>query len=331
MMALAADPTKGNTAKVLAIFILGIGSLFVGLLPATISERNRRRYPLIISILLCFGAGVLLATSVVHMLPDVREEMPKYAEVVFCCGFFIIYFIDELVHLFFGEAIQHRSRSSSQGSLHSHHSHTRPNYGADRETESLLNTNAGHHHAQDPDACSHGDPSAPICHVSHEEPCTENMTGTFGLLCALSLHAFIEGLAIGVQDSSNKVMILLVAVACHKYVMGFCLGLELCANATSTLRSHLLAILVFSLGSAVGIGIGMIIVDLPDTLTKSALPILQGLAGGTLLYVTVLEVLPREKARWHRNRRRKYAGVTQFLAVGCGFAVMTLINFYIGD
>lgn len=87
VLALAADPTKGNTAKVLAIFILGIGSLFVGLLPATISERNRRRYPLIISILLCFGAGVLLATSVVHMLPDVstiyHSNVPVYKRFIF--------------------------------------------------------------------------------------------------------------------------------------------------------------------------------------------------------------------------------------------------------
>jgi len=31
----------------------------------------------------------------------------KFAEVAMCGGFFIIYFIDEFIHYFFGEAIQH--------------------------------------------------------------------------------------------------------------------------------------------------------------------------------------------------------------------------------
>lgn len=317
------DPSKGNTAKILAILALGLGSFLAGILPAGISLRNRRRFPLLISLMLCFGGGVLLATAVVHMLPDVRKMMPDYAEVVFCGGFFIIYFIDEFVHYFFGEAIQHSHANGHE----SHGSHRSSSYGTNNETERLLRESHNHTDRH----CEHADPSAQICHTSHTEPCTENMTGTLGLLCALSLHSFIEGLAIGIQDSQAKVMLLLGAVACHKYVMGFCLGLELCSNTTSTLKSHFMAIAVFSLGSAIGIGAGMGIVELPDTLTKSVLPILQALAGGTLLYVTVSEVLPREKARWHRNPLKRYAGFSQFIAVSAGFAIMTVINFYLDD
>lgn len=112
--------------------------------------------------------------------------------------------------------------------------------------------------------------------------------------------------------------------------MGFCLGLELCSNNGSNIKSQILAISVFSLGSIFGIGAGIIFVDLPITLTQSALPILQAIAGGTLLYVTVCEVIPREKARWHQNRIQRYAGIIQFLAVSIGFIVMTVINFYLG-
>uniref|UniRef100_T1H0I6 Zinc/iron permease n=1 Tax=Megaselia scalaris TaxID=36166 RepID=T1H0I6_MEGSC len=54
-------------AKVLALSVLGLGSLIFGLLP---SCTRIGRYPLVTSVLLCFGAGVLLATSLVHMLPD---------------------------------------------------------------------------------------------------------------------------------------------------------------------------------------------------------------------------------------------------------------------
>ena len=125
-------------------------------------------------------------------------------------------------------------------------------------------------------------------------------------------------------------MLLLAAVACHKYVMGFCLGLEICSSSTSTLKSHIVSIIVFAMGSALGIAIGMTIIDLPDTWTESAMPILQALAGGTLLYVTVCEVMPREKARWHENTSKKYAGMAQFVAVAIGFSLMVLINFYMG-
>lgn len=64
--------------------------------------------------------------------------------------------------------------------------------------------------------------------------------------------------------------------------------------------------------------------------SKVVMPILQGLAGGTLLYVTVSEVLPREKARWHRSTRR-YAGILQFLFVIGGFVIIFLLNNYLGE
>lgn len=42
------------------------------------------------------------------LLLQVREQMKSnFAEVAMCGGFFIIYFIDEFIHFFFGEAIQH--------------------------------------------------------------------------------------------------------------------------------------------------------------------------------------------------------------------------------
>jgi len=55
------------------------------------------------------------------------------------------------------------------------------------------------------DEASVEDANARICHTSHMEPCAQSMTGTLGLFVALSLHSAIEGLAIGVQNSSTKV------------------------------------------------------------------------------------------------------------------------------
>ncbi|XP_065370662.1 zinc transporter ZIP1 [Calliphora vicina] len=360
---------KGEMEKVLAMVVLGLGSFISGILPAFISERNRRRFPLTTSLMLCFGAGILLATALIHILPEVRKQMnSNWAEISLCAGFFAIYFVDEFIHYFFGEAIQH---SHGHDEPHSHNTtpqnttlsnNHRHNYGSLHNSESapLLsaqNTEAnggtqqhnnhahlhehgnGNNHSHEENHHEHvhcndeivEDANARICHTSHTEPCSQSMTGTLGLFVALSLHSAIEGLAIGVQDSSTKVLFLLGAVACHKFVMGFCLGLEFRSNPQTPMKSQIIGISVFAMGAICGIGLGMIIVDVPSSWSTTALPVIQGLAGGTLLYVTVCEVIPREKARWHLNSERRLAGFAQFLVVAIGFSAMCIINFYLDD
>lgn len=132
---------KDNT-KILAMLALGGGSLIFGLLPAFFTRTNRRRQPLMISNLLCFGAGVLLSTSLIHMLPEVREKLPNYPELIFCGGFFIVYVADELLHCICGEAIRHIHNDFAprqNSNPHSHSHGTRPcTYGTMSETQSLL-------------------------------------------------------------------------------------------------------------------------------------------------------------------------------------------------
>lgn len=47
--------------------------------------------------------------------------------------------------------------------------------------------------------------NARICHTNHSEPCEQSLAGHAGLLLALSLHSVLEGIAVGVQDTSAKV------------------------------------------------------------------------------------------------------------------------------
>lgn len=110
--------------------------------------------------------------------------------------------------------------------------------------------------------------------------------------------------------------------------MGFCLGLVFRSNPQTSIKYQIIGVLAFALGAVCGIGLGMQLVDVPST---SAIPIIQGLAGGTLFYVAVCEVIPREKAKWHQNQSRKTAGFAQFLAVAIGFSILAIINFYLDD
>ncbi|XP_055375237.1 zinc transporter ZIP3 [Condylostylus longicornis] len=323
------DPDFAIRYKILAMFVLGVGSLVAGILPRLISY-GQRKENFFISLMLCFGGGVLLATALVHILVDVRKDMSENAEVYLCLGFFVIYFIDEFIHYFFGEALQHMHDNSENDPHETNYNH----YGTSSdisgyEYEALLNNGASHSHHQPGETCDADEGNARICYTSHDEPCAETRSGALGLVTALSIHSIIEGLAIGLQNTSAGVMVLFLAVACHKYVMSFCLGLEIRMTSNSNIKKHLLAVTIFSLGSVIGIAIGMALDGIPTEWSKSAFPILQALAGGTLLYVTVCEVLPRERARWHQNPTKRYAGIAQFLSVGFGFAAMSLVEHFL--
>lgn len=126
-----------------------------------------------------------------------------------------------------------------------------------------------------------------------------------------------------------QVLLLLAAVSSHKFVVGFCLGVELCSTPGARFRNHLIAILIFTFGSVFGIGLGMCMTDMKDVISGQPIQVLQAVAGGTLLYVTVCEILPREKARWHMGDRR-CAGFLQCISVVVGFCTMTLLSHYLG-
>lgn len=88
-------------AKLASMVLIGAGSFVVGIAPACFISRVRHlQRKLLLSCALCFGAGVLLATATLHVLPEVRHGLPNYAELVFSCGFLVLYLVEECVHFF---------------------------------------------------------------------------------------------------------------------------------------------------------------------------------------------------------------------------------------
>lgn len=331
-------------AKLLAIIALGIGSFVSGILPLFCAQRNRDRFPALISFLLCFGAGVLLATALVHMLPEVRDGLKQYAEIVFCVGFFLIYTVDEISHsLGVGHshgptereviAARRLSRDSTCGDLDSR------GYGTSEETKLLNKTETNIQIPQRPtesDAASNSNTLGMTCsdesipHVMVTGNTAEPATGVFSLLLALVVHSLLEGLAIGVQSTAPGVLLLLGAVSAHKYVVAFCLGVEICTHGSRHQCSHIIQILIFSVGSVAGIAVGMVLDNLSQTFNTVVIPILQGVAGGTLLYVTVSEVLPRERGK-RNDARLRQIGLLQLIAVILGFTVMSTLSLIISE
>lgn len=332
-------------AKVTALISLAVSSMLIGLLPACFSQRCRTNFPLLISAMLCFGGGVLLATSLVHMLPEIRTTLhgnwKQYAELLYCAGFFVLYLVDEVAHLCTrrgrGNVLVSVEEGGSSGvasaSGGDRYNRNRTTYGAigtfDPTAPLLGEFEASTEINERPCLYDHDCDQHQRCQIARQDPCPESShVKGFGLIIALTVHAVLEGLAVGLEISVPQVLLLLTAISTHKLVVGFCLGVELTSSHNYSKGWHFLSISLFSFGSAAGIGMGMGISEIPTDYSELVLPILQALAAGTLLYVTVSEVLPRERSRWHDVTERRCAGVVQFVAVISGFVAMTVLTKY---
>ena len=133
-------------SKILAMVLLAGISIILSLIPLKLgkwfkTENGQPKHVTIFSCLLCFGGGVLIATSLLHMLPEVRENFEvllentklniPLGEIVLMVGFFLIYFVEEFVNAMCG--------AHSHGHSHGRwlHLNIRFNYGNQLSRHSL--------------------------------------------------------------------------------------------------------------------------------------------------------------------------------------------------
>jgi len=352
-------------AKLAAMITLGLCSFMVGVAAIKLrgvlglqTKEMKRSRAIINSILLCFGAGVLLATALLHILPETRHGMKEaqksldvgwLAEFVFCVGFFLVYLVEEVVHL-----TLHRTKHTEQ--IHT----TLALRDTLDKTETACNTIEESCGADCPDDVEK-DASArntieetcgTDCHNVMQEKQENDLlfnpgcdTGCqndreiikednlesghghshlpsgssssplrdFFTVLALSFHSVFEGLAVGLEKDAKDVWALFAAIAAHKFVIVFCVSLEL-LSTNPTMCVFFSYLVTFSLVTPVGIGLGMIFSG--DDLSVA---VLQGLAGGTILYVVMFEVLQREK-------EKEVSGIVQLFGIVLGFSAMTVLE-----
>lgn len=239
-------------AKIVAMCVLGIGSFIIGIIPikltkfAYVNSVNGDKN-LLISLLLCFGGGVLLFTTFLHLQPEVREsfmvldankKIPSISgipmsELVFCLGFFFVYIIEELVHFFlhrkFESEVLHRSLSIRCSNKKRNLTIPRVtlNKFDDGNISYISNSNKELLNSQTTinfDKHNHSH--------HHLEESLKNSFGGLLAVLALSFHAVFEGLAVGLESSVQNVWYLFTAIATHKFVIGFCVGVELVTSKT---------------------------------------------------------------------------------------------------
>lgn len=341
-------------AKAVAMGVLFLTSLILGCLPIKLSKwfkwDSNPKGSTVVQLLLCFGGGVLLCTTFLHLLPEVSESVLElqaeghigdmrmhFAEFLMCVGFFTMFFVEECVHYY----LHQRQKSVTMGALRRSLSIRRGDHTVSttelvknmEETKSNPlsfqsstttinselnhnNTN-GHIHSQQNGHHNHNHSSHDHSHAGHshlimeaEDSIVKSIRGLLVVL-ALSIHELFEGLAVGLESSAANVWYMFGAVSAHKLVIAFCIGVELVSTKTRTLLI-MVYVFTFAIVSPMGIGIGIGISDTENISTTIASVILQGLASGTLLYVVFFEILQSDRK----------GGLKQFLAILGGFLLM---------
>ncbi|XP_057657289.1 zinc transporter ZIP1-like isoform X2 [Diorhabda carinulata] len=297
---------EGDTtaAKTTAMVVLFMGSFILGSLPIKLNQwfhwNSDTKNNIYVKYLLGLGGGVLLCTTLVHLLPEVRESFENlnltpdfeinYAEFLMCVGFFMIYFVEECVHSYIG----HKNHDQESVKM------------KDGDIEVTVKQNLS---LKDSPIDQHEDHS----HI----PITFDTNSTIAIIrgllmiLALSLHALFEGLAIGLESSPRTVWYMFGAVSAHKMVIAFCVGIELITSGLKTLIV-LSYVFTFAVVSPIGMGIGIIVSTADDAENNLVSVILQSLAAGTLLYVVFFEILQGDKKN----------GIVQFTSVFFGFLIM---------
>ncbi|XP_058019724.1 zinc transporter ZIP3 [Ahaetulla prasina] len=249
------------------------------------AQRSRRALGLCNAL----GGGVFLATCFNALLPAVREKLQEVlklgnvttdyplAETIMMLGFFMTVFVEQLVLTF-------RKEKPSFIDLETFNAGS--DMGSDSEYESpFIEPSWGHSHRADHGRHSHG---LAIYELSHSSPLR-----LFSLVFALSAHSIFEGLALGLQEEGDRVMSLFLGVAIHETLVAVALGINMAKTGLKIKEASKLAAAV-SLMIPLGIGIGMGIESAQNMTSSVASVILQGIAGGTFLFVTFFEILAKE-------------------------------------
>ncbi|KAG3095967.1 hypothetical protein PI124_g14365 [Phytophthora idaei] len=310
------DPVdEFKLAAALCIWVL---ALVGGIAPLLSSQRVSKRAS---SVLNMVAAGIFLASSCMHLLPDAQNNAAltewgcehtaevflavrtrydgdnkrcfKWANFFYGCGFLMVLLIEVLAHTL------QRHYSKVQNGHDQQEREALLEVPRAAEVDNLAKTN-GHSHGQleNGDYGTQGASTELALHAEDgkEEPHSHihgivkgNPILALVVFIALSFHSVMEGMGMGA--SSTPAWDILVAILAHKSLAAFALALEFLHHNVSQ-KQLLSSVAVFSLMTPTGILFGRLLVD-----TNHATPaggVCAAFAGGTFLFVAIMEIIPQE-------------------------------------
>ncbi|XP_075431615.1 zinc transporter ZIP1-like [Ascaphus truei] len=272
--------------KVGCLFGLLFLTLFFGLVPSKVKwlrdSAGEEVHQKLLSFISCLAGGVFLAACLLDIVPDflsdMKDEMQKQQivtnfplpEFILGVGFLLVLIVERIV-LDCSEGLSEETTPLLPGITNS---------------PTFQEQARGH---------SHGNQShvAPPKHHFHVDFQAHSSFRSFVLILSLSLHSIFEGIAIGLQNVQSEVLQIAIAILIHKSIIAVSLSLLLLQSGVQT-RWFVLSIVMFALMSPLGIGVGIGVMQTQAMGTSMVQCVLEGLAAGTFVYITFLEILPHE-------------------------------------
>jgi len=328
--------------QLLLSLCLSIMTIVIGLLPVTFlraltrSSRQSKKISWALTLLSCFAGGVILATCFLDILPHVNYNWGKYqqkygySDVTFpvpefmaCLGFFLVYFIEELIIKLF----------ASDPHSHSHHHGINQAKDIESAKEPLTNQDVKKLNSNgnlNEDETRETNCSQLNVHEMIVDECARQITDedentgflrslTFAL--AMSFHSVLEGFALGVQEDSMGAITLFVSLLVDNAIDAFTVGLQVSRSNSKKLYLLVTTIVAYALMSPAGACFGMYLSNssIHPQYRDLAIIVLESIAAGTFLFMIFLEILAHERENSHSN-------LIQLLAIIVGFGFISLLQ-----
>ncbi|KAK5874262.1 hypothetical protein PBY51_019227 [Eleginops maclovinus] len=293
--------------KIGALVGLLLLTLLVGFIPARIKwfrdTNGTETHRTFLSLISCFAGGVFLAACLLDIIPDylsdisaeldVRKVETSFplAEFIMAAGFFMVLILERIV-------LNCREMVASQ----------------EERAPLMADNRNGHGHGHGTNHDLEG--SGQHVHVDFQ---AHSPFRSFMLFLSLSLHSIFEGLAIGLQSTDSKVLEICIAILVHKTIIVFSLSVKLVQSSVRPLWV-VAYISVFAMMSPIGIAIGISVMEAQLAAGALIQAVLEGLAAGTFIYITFLEILPHEL-----NSPGKQ--LLKVLFILLGFSIMAALTF----
>ncbi|KAJ8459569.1 hypothetical protein OPV22_032495 [Ensete ventricosum] len=325
----AQDTAKALTLKLIAIAaILSAGA--TGVLIPILGRSFAAMSPEsdVFFVIKAFAAGVILATGLIHILPDAFESLTSP-----CLGeqqwqdFPVAGFIamsSAMVTLMIDSfATSYYERS--------HFSKARPVEEKDERKgdEESASDHAGHVHVHTHATHGHAHGSA----AAAEEEEEASLSGKIRhrvisqvLELGILVHSVIIGISLGASETSSTIRPLVAALSFHQFFEGIGLG-GCIVQAKFRAKATVIMAVFFSLTAPIGISLGIAISSTYDD-TSSAALIIQGIfnaaSAGILVYMSLVDLLAAD----FKNPRVQSNGRLQLgahLALLLGAGLMSLL------
>lgn len=286
-----------------------------------------------------------------------KHSVP-WVEIAVCAGFFFIYFIEEIVHTF---VHNHKHNLSEKNITYATESiddirWDLPYQSSKTETDSNLVNSANKLPCYDNYAVDfNSEPQLATDQSSKRKNSTQNssMNGRyvasqpnqmkltpkkpellpasvrfmqgFVTIIAFSAHSVFDGLAIGLQSTTNQIYTMLFAISMHKLVVAFAVGLEIFGQ-TSSVYMTAFHMSLFSIMSPIGIWIVIFSQQNSGLIREDEslfFIMLSAAATGTIIYIVFFEILQKDRSESNVN------GLVLWVIMLAGFVLMVSVNVFV--